>query len=132
MRLRISGICVLFLTLFLLQSVAWSQVSTSRVEGTILDKTGAVVPHAAVKVTNEATGVSYGATTTNSGTYAVPSLTPGQYTVTVSSQGFETFKSEHNVLTVGAPLVVDAKLNVGTQSQTIEDQTSYHRIETNT
>lgn len=126
MRSHISGI----VTFFVLLGAAWAQVSTSRVEGTVTDRTGAVVPNAAVKVTNEGTGVSYNATTASTGTYAIPSLTPGQYTITVTSSGFETFKSEHNVLTVGAPLVVDAKLSVGAQSQTIEVQSSYERIET--
>src|SRR5579864_3568033 len=126
MRTRIAGI----LAFVLLVSASWAQVSTSRVEGTVTDKTGAVVPNATVKITNEGTGVSYNATTTSSGTYAVPSLTPGQYSVTVTSPGFETVQSQHNVLTVGAPLVVDVKLNVGAQSQTIEVQSSYERIET--
>ncbi len=126
MRARIIGIAIFVLLL----STAWSQVSTSRIEGTVLDKSGAVVPSASIKVTNEATGISYDSTTSSSGTWTIPSVTPGQYSVTVSHEGFETFTSQHNVLSVGQPLVVNATLTVGGTTQTIEVQSSYQRIET--
>src|SRR5215470_15777976 len=102
---------VRFLSLFLvcvLASMAWCQVSTSRIEGTIVDNSNAVVPDALVKATNEGTGVSYEVKTSSSGTYSIPSLTTGNYTVTVTAKGFETFSSQHNVLSVGAPLVENA------------------------
>src|SRR5438270_10811537 len=124
MRLRTSGILVFFLLL----TTAWAQVSTSRIEGTVLDKTSAVVPNAAIKVTNEGTGISYETKTSSSGTWTIPSVTPGQYTVTVTHQGFDTFASQHNVLSVGAPLVVNATLQVGGTTETVEVQSSYQRI----
>jgi hypothetical protein len=108
----------------------WTQSSTSRIEGTVLDATGAVVSNASVNVTNEGTGVSYEVKTGNTGTYSVPSLTPGLYTVSVSRQGFDTFTSRHNVLSVGAPLVVNPTLHVGTASEVVEVQGTYERIET--
>jgi hypothetical protein len=111
-------------------TVAWAQGSTSRIEGTIADSTGAVVANASVKVTNEDTGVSYETKTGNTGTYSIPSLTPGVYTVSVTHTGFETFTSQHNVLSVGAPLVVNANLKVGATSEVVEVQGSYERIET--
>ena len=125
MKSRISGIVLLLV----LVGAALAQVSTSRIEGTVLDKTGAVVPDASVKVVNEGTGVSYDAKTSSSGTYTVPSLTPGQYSVTVGHPGFETFTSQHNVLSVGVPLVVNATLVVGGTTQVVEVQSSYQRIE---
>ena len=126
MRARISGI----LAFCLLLGCMWGQVSTSRIEGTVLDKTGAVVPEASVKVTNEGTGVSYDTKTTSSGTWIVPSLTPGQYTVSVTHAGFQTTTSVHNVLSIGAPLVVNATLLVGGTTQIVEVDSSYQRIET--
>jgi Carboxypeptidase regulatory-like domain/TonB dependent receptor len=114
----------------LLTSMAWSQVSTSRIEGTVVDVTNAVIPNAAVKVTNEDTGVTYDAKTGSTGTYTIPSLTPGTYTVTVTLQGFDTFSSKHNVLSVGAPLVVNVTLKVGSTTEVVEVQGAYERIET--
>src|SRR5215510_781414 len=82
----------------LFATIAWSQVSTSRIEGTVSDSSNAAVAGASVKATNEGTGVSNDVTTTSAGTYTIPSLTPGLYTITVSVKGFETFTSQHNVL----------------------------------
>jgi len=109
MRSRISGVFALLMLL----TASWAQVSTSRIEGTITDKTGAVVSDASVKITNEDTGISYEARTSSSGTYTVPSLRPGVYSITVGHEGFGTFTSQHNVLSVGQPLVVNATLEVG-------------------
>ncbi|HWC18446.1 MAG TPA: carboxypeptidase-like regulatory domain-containing protein, partial [Terriglobales bacterium] len=126
MRERISGIVAFCLLL----ASAWAQVSTSRIEGTVQDKSGAVVPDALVKVMNEGTGVSYDARTTSSGNWVVPSLTPGQYTVSVSHPGFQTTTSQHNVLSVGAPLVVNSTLLVGGTTEVVQVESSYQRIET--
>ncbi len=126
MKSSISGL-VFF---FLLIGATWAQVSTSRIEGTVTDKSGAVVPNVAVKVTNEGTGVSYDVKTSTSGTYTVPSLVPGQYSITVTSAGFETYKSAHNVLSVGEPLVVNATLSVGGETQVVQVESSYQRIDT--
>src|ERR1700746_3566516 len=122
-----------FFTLFLcllLAAIASSQVSTSRIEGTVVDNTNAAVPGADVRATNENTGVSYEAKTSSSGTYSIPSLTPGVYTKTVIQKGFETFTSQHNVLSIGAPLVVNVSLKIGGTSEVVEVQGSYERIET--
>src|SRR5215470_4686331 len=113
-----------------LGGAACSQVSTSRIEGTVVDTTNAVIANASVKVMNEDTGVSYDTKTGSTGTYAVPSLTPGPYTVTVTHQGFETVTSRNNVLSIGAPLVVNVTLKVGAATETVEVHGAYERIET--
>ncbi|PYY17206.1 MAG: TonB-dependent receptor, partial [Acidobacteria bacterium] len=126
MKSRISGVVVLFLVL----STASAQVSTSRIEGTVIDKTNAVVADATVKITNEETGVSYETRSGSAGTWNIPSLTPGRYTVTVTHSGFQTISSQHNVLSVGVPLVVNTTLLVGGTTQIVEVESSYQRIET--
>src|SRR5262249_3109530 len=88
------------LLVLLVATIASGQVSTSRIEGTVIDNSNAVIPNADVRATNEGTGVSYDVKTSSSGTYAIPSLTPGQYTITVTVTGFQTFTSQHNVLSV--------------------------------
>src|SRR5262245_10039258 len=126
----LSGRCFRLFTLFLVclpAGIASTQSSTSRIEGTVVDASGAVVPNASITVTNEDTGVSYEAKTGTAGTFSIPSLTPGLYTVSVSRQGFDTFTSRHNVLSVGAPLVVNPTLKVGTTSEVVEVQGTYER-----
>src|SRR5260370_18781494 len=122
--------CLAVVLVCLLAGAAWPQVSTSRVGGTIVDSTNAVIADATVRVTNEDTGVSFQVKSGSTGTYSIPSLTPGTYTVSVTRQGFETFNSTHNVLSVGAPLVVNVTLKVGATTEVVEVQGAYQRIET--
>ena len=89
-----------------------AQVSTSSITGVVTDSTGAIVANAKVEAKNDDTGVIFDQNTTNAGTYAFPSLTPGSYSITVRMTGFQTFTSAHNVLTVGTPLVVEATVAV--------------------
>jgi hypothetical protein len=94
--------------------------ATSRVTGTVQDKSGGVIQGATVTLTNEDTNVSISTETTSSGTYVFDGIVPGSYTVTVLETGFATFKTTHNVLTIAQPMVVNATLQVGTAAETVE------------
>jgi hypothetical protein len=59
------------------------------IQGAVTDRTGAVIPGATVTVTNKETGLARTATTTDSGTYSIPGLPPGGYSLTVEKQGFK-------------------------------------------
>ncbi|HKU75177.1 MAG TPA: carboxypeptidase-like regulatory domain-containing protein, partial [Pyrinomonadaceae bacterium] len=58
------------LLLFCMVAVASGQGTTSRVTGTVHDANGGAVAGAMVTLTNEATGVSFNTTTSDSGTYS--------------------------------------------------------------
>ncbi len=122
--------CLALLAALLAGTTLWAQVSTSRIEGSVSDPTGALIPGATVTATNDATGAVHKAATTSAGTYAFPSLNVGSYTVSVDAPGFKRWVSTKNILTVGAPLVVDAKLEVGTVTSTVEVEASFQRLET--
>jgi hypothetical protein len=62
--------------LFFLTSSALAQYGAS-LEGTVTDKSGAVVAGAAVTVTNQATGVSRKTVSGGSGFYRITGLPPG-------------------------------------------------------
>src|SRR5713101_7696907 len=108
-----------------------AQVSTSSITGVVTDASGAVVANARVEGKNENTGGVFNQSTTSSGNYSFASLTPGSYSITVTLPGFQTFTSVHNILTVGAPLVVDVSLKLSTIGQTVEVvESNYQRLET--
>lgn len=107
-----------------------AQVSTSTISGSVQDATGAAVAGAKVVAKNEATGVPYETKTTSAGDYSLSALPPGTYSITVTHEGFKTFTSVHNTLTVGTPLVVDAKLQLGSVAETVQVESSYERIQT--
>ncbi len=71
----------------LLSGSAYAQYGAS-VQGTITDKTGAVVPGATVMATNQATGLTSSMKTTQAGFYRIAALTPGMYTVSVEAPSF--------------------------------------------
>ena len=108
-----------------------AQVGTSSITGAVTDASGAAVAGAKVEAKNEETGLVFNQNTTSSGNYSFASLTPGNYSITVTLSGFQTCRSVHNILTVGTPLVVDVTLRVGTVSQTVEVvESNYQRLET--
>ncbi|HEU5236862.1 MAG TPA: TonB-dependent receptor, partial [Pyrinomonadaceae bacterium] len=103
---------------------------TSNISGTIKDSGGAVIPGATVTAKNEATGVTYTQTTTDSGLYSFSSLPVGDYTITVEKQGFKTLQKTNNSLRVGEPLVVDGALEVGSVSETVTVQSGAEQLQT--
>ncbi|HLE37951.1 MAG TPA: carboxypeptidase-like regulatory domain-containing protein, partial [Candidatus Acidoferrales bacterium] len=58
--------------------------------GTVSDVSGAAVAGAKVTVRNEATGLVRETETSDDGSYTVPELPIGAYTVTVEKAGFQT------------------------------------------
>src|ERR1051325_6286504 len=58
--------------------------------GTVTDPAGAVIPNAAVKVTDQSTGLSRDLTTDGEGNFEVTALKAGTYKVTVTATGFKT------------------------------------------
>src|SRR5436190_7619708 len=64
------------------------------IQGTVLDTSNLAVPGATVTATNVSTGIDTIRQTTEAGVYALTPLPPGQYRVTVSLDGFQTFVRE--------------------------------------
>ena len=67
-------------------AIAYSQ-STATLSGTITDPSGAVVPQAQVTVHGLSTGVDRTAASDPAGSYTIPSLQPGNYSVSVRASG---------------------------------------------
>ncbi len=96
-----------------------AQVVTARLDGTVRDTAGAVVPEAALSARNVSTGVITTATSDQSGNYVFPSLAPGTYELSVEKQGFATRVMTGIVLNVAQKATVDSTLNVGQVNQTV-------------
>ena len=107
-----------------------AQTSTSRITGTVLDTTGAVVPGATVTALNEATGITQSQTTTEAGLYSFASLPVGNYSITVEKSGFKTSKLTGNVLEVNTPLTVDVTLTAGDLSEVVTVQAGAEQLQT--
>ena len=109
-----SVICLSFATL-------QGQKVTGTVSGTVVDSSGAVVPGANIVVTNTNTGVViFNTATDQTGTYNVPAVQPGTYSIAVSHSGFKTDLRSGVVIQVNQNGVVDFTLQVGETSQQVE------------
>jgi hypothetical protein len=96
-----------------------AQVKSSGVAGTVTDPSGAIVPNATVTVTDENTAVSSETKTTDTGTYAVPYLPAGNYTLVVSISGFETYRKTGIVLISATTVREDVPLVLGSTTATV-------------
>ncbi len=123
---RLSGrLATIFLALALLVCLAshvplFAQVAGGTIQGVVSDPSGAAIAGAQVTVTELATGVSRSATTSDVGFYAVPTLQPSVYSVSVMASGFSREIQENVALTVGASLTVNLSLKVGNSTEAIE------------
>src|ERR1700736_1170456 len=62
----------------------------AQITGTVKDSTGGVMPGATVTAKNQATGFTRGEVTDAGGTYRLPSLPPGNYSVSAEIASFGT------------------------------------------
>jgi outer membrane receptor protein involved in Fe transport len=106
--------------LLLLTVVAIAQSTTGTLRGQVLDQQGAAITNAKIKITNQATGVVSNTASSSAGTWNVPSLIPGTYSVSVEAQGFRGFVRKDVVVLADRDNTADAQLQVGTTTEVLE------------
>jgi hypothetical protein len=87
--------------------------------GTVQDSTGAVIPGAAVTLTNTATQQVRTLTTNASGVYTFSELAPGSYTVSATAANFSTGTVDNVAVVAETPRNVDVTLQPGKASETV-------------
>ena len=107
---------VLLLTSF----PVWGQERVGILSGTVTDPTGAVVPGVTVTVTNLTTRLSTTTQTGRDGTYRAQDLEPGRYSVVFEKTGFSRYEVPDLIVLVGKTLRVDAAMQVGSVTQTVQ------------
>ena len=115
MKLHLSVLFVLLSTAMLV-----GQTFRGTILGSVTDPSGAFVAGATVKVRNEATGLERTTTTSANGSYLVPELPIGKYSVTVTQTGFETFAATGVAVDVASERRVDAALKTGSVTTRVE------------
>jgi len=110
---------VIFSSLFFLllaATTAFAQYTTARLSGTVQDNSGAAVPGASVTVEQAGTGYQQQAKAGAAGEYLFPSLPVGDYQLTVSIAGFDTYVQKGIVLTVNESNTLDDAIEILSQS----------------
>jgi len=113
--MRIAGLC-------LAACAAWTAFAqgTGTIAGTVSDPTGAAVPNATVTATLEERATTRTAPVNAEGQYVLTLLPVGTYTIRVEAAGFKTFSQQGIGLTSNQNVRVDAKLEVGSVSESIQ------------
>jgi len=96
-----------------------AQGGTGKVEGTVTDSTGAVLPGVEVTIANVDTGQSRMAITGDEGRYSAAQLATGNYEVRAELAGFQTGVRQGIRLLVGQEAVVDFTLGIGSITQEV-------------
>jgi len=101
------------LTIVLLVGTVFGQVSTGALVGTVVDQNGGAVAGATVEVTDNATNKVRTVQATSDGTFTVPQLDVGTYTVKVTAQGFKAFTATELKIDVGKQYSLAVTLEPG-------------------
>lgn len=80
---------IVFSFLFAMSTRLNAQASAGSISGVVSDSSGASIPQAEVKITNQGTSVSYVETTDKSGFYSAEGLTVGVYSIAITKAGFK-------------------------------------------
>ena len=104
--------------LALLVAVALLAQPPASLRGSVTDPSGAGVPGASVTVTGPG-GMVRVVQTGNNGSYSIPNLPPGTYTLRIAANGFALFENTQLELTAARALTADAKLTLATEIQQV-------------
>src|ERR1700733_14630612 len=121
------GVLVVFLTCVPVPS---QTLATSQISGTIQDETGAVVANAQIQLTQTDTRQVHRVTTNSSGSYIIPDLPVGPYSIQISAQGFSTYIQNGIVLEVSSNPQINATLQVGSVNEQVVVQANAAMVET--
>ena len=106
---------------------------TAQVTGRVTDQAGAVVPNAAITITNTGTGVVRKTASSQDGYFTVPLLQPGLYQISLEMTGFKAIERTGVQLAVDQILRMDFSLELGSvsdkvqviaQAETLESETA--------
>ncbi len=103
----------------LLGTSAHAQQQTGEIFGRIADKSGAVLPGATVTVAGPALIQPRVVTTSETGSYRVPELPIGTYSVTFELPGFRTVVMQDIRITIGFRAQVNSELELSTVQETV-------------
>jgi hypothetical protein len=106
--------------------------ATGALTGEVLDPSGAVIPEAALRLTNEKTNTVFSATSDDLGRFSFLLLAPGNYQLDVSKTDFQALTLSGLVISVTETLRVAPRLQLATQLQSTEVLSQPMMIQTDT
>lgn len=111
---------------------SFGQGITGSIAGTVTDPSGAPVNGATVTVRETDTDTVRTIKTSDVGSYRMPQLGPGKYSVKVDASGFKSFEQDGIILSIDQVEQIDAHLVVGSDLQTVTVTSAAPVIQTET
>ncbi len=120
------------LTLFLSASVAFGQMNTGEIAGSVKDQLGGLLPGATIVAEQVETGHKFTTTSNSVGAYLLPVLPVGVYSVKASARDFKQTVLPKFEIHVGTRLQYDFTLQIGDSSEilTVESDAEGAQLET--
>ena len=109
-----------------------AQTFRGSINGTVTDPSGALVPNAAVKATESATGIDHTTTTTNDGAFSFQDIPLGQYKITVTATGFPAYTVDKVEVSAGQIYTLNVRLSLQQQTTTVEVSAAALTLDTTT
>lgn len=113
------ALLALFIVCAAVSAKAQTQANAGDLTGVVTDPNGAVVAGAAVTARNAAINLSRSATTDESGTYKIISLTPGEYEVTIEAANFKKSVYPTVRVNIGETATLNAQLELGAVGEVV-------------
>jgi len=119
MRLGITVRVVVAMLAVMITNAATAQERSGGLAGVVIDSSQAPVPGATITATNKQTQATRVVVSGENGTYRIPDLEPGRYTVTVELQGFQKTQTDDVLVLLGRTADLNATLTVGAVSEVV-------------
>jgi outer membrane receptor protein involved in Fe transport len=119
-KIKVLLIAVVVLATAYPTSRMFGQAVFGSIVGSVTDSSGAIVPGAKITITDVNKGVNFESTANDSGNYEQQHLIVGTYRVRVEAQGFQAYLQENVQVNVDASTQVNAVLQLGAVTQTVE------------
>src|SRR5215831_18221882 len=120
------------LSLFLLACALIAQDYRARIQGIVIDSTGATVSGARVAIRNISTGISAARETGQNGAYLFDNVEPGLYIVSAEMPGFARQQQENVLVQTRADVTVNFTLKPGGLVETVNVTASAVELQFNT
>jgi hypothetical protein len=118
---RVFGLFVCIGLLLCLTSAAFGQAtSSSSISGVVTDQQGAAIPGTEVKLIDPSTTTTLTASANEAGRYIFLNVLSGKYSLTFTKTGFSVYRVDALEVEVGAVLTVNANLQIGATTTTVE------------
>jgi hypothetical protein len=124
------AIMLIIATFLAFPGTSAAQGITGSITGTVTDSSGAALAGAAVTVREVNTDLVHTTTTSPIGSYTVPQLPPGLYSVKVTQAGFKTAEQTGITLQIDQVAVINILLVIGGTEESVEVTTAPPAIQT--